>query len=321
MPLQDQPDEPVKIVIFGVGAMGCLYGAYLSPDYDVTLVGTWPEQIAALNSRRLTVRYADHRRDVYVDLNARPTPQDLADIDYALILTKSTQTERAAKIARTLLKEDGLCIPIQNGIGNFEVAAEQVGEDNTSLGTTTMGAAIEAPGVIRFGGEGVTYLATRPIVDHRVRTLAKLFQQAGMQTEVTKNIDGILWGKLVINCAINALTAILRVNNGVLVTFEDSHARELVEAAAVEAAAVAKANGIKLPYANPAERAIEVAEATAENTSSMLQDVLRQTTTEIEMINGAVVRAGKEAGVETPVNSMLYNLVKALEETYEYRQK
>lgn len=309
-------DDPIRIVIFGVGAMGCLFGSYLTPHADVTLVGTWPEQIKLLNNRRLTIKFPEQRFDRHIDLKAQSTPVGLEDIDYALILTKSTQTERAAKIARTLLKADGLCIPIQNGIGNFEAAAEQVGEDQTALGTTTMGATMEAPGVLRFGGDGVLYLATRPTVDEGVKRLAGLCEKAGLDVVTTSNIDSVLWAKLIINTAINALTAILRVHNGTLVALEESHAQFIMRAAATEAAEVAEALGVELPYKDAAEEAVSVAFKTATNTSSMLQDVLRQTTTEIEMINGAVVRAGEALGIETPVNQMLYHLVRAMEETY-----
>lgn len=312
-------DQPIRIVIFGVGAMGCLFGSYLTPHADVTLVGTWPEQIKLLNNRRLTIKFPNERFDRHIDLKAQSTPVGLEGADYVLILTKSTQTERAAKIANTLLNEDGLCVPIQNGIGNFEAAAEQVGEERTALGTTTMGATIEAPGVLRFGGEGVLYLATRPPVDERIRVLADLCERAGLDVITTTNIESVLWAKLVINAAINALTALLSVKNGTLVAIEDSHTQWIMREAAEEAARIAKAKKIELPYKDAGEEAAHVAYLTAENTSSMLQDVMRNTTTEIEMINGAVVRAGEELGIDTPVNLMLYNLMKAREETFNDR--
>ncbi len=309
-------EQPARIVIFGVGAMGCLFGSYLTPQADVTLVGTWPEQIKLLNNRRLTIKFPQERFDRHIDLKAQATPEGLEEADFALILTKSTQTERAAKVASGLLKEDGLCVPIQNGIGNFEAAAAQIGEARTALGTTTMGATIEQPGVLRFGGEGVLYLATRPAVDARVTQLAELCEQAGLDVVTTTNIDSVLWAKLVINAAINPLTALLSVKNGTLVALEDSYTQSIMRAAANEAAAVAAALGIELPYKDAGEEAAAIAFKTAENTSSMLQDALRRTTTEIEMINGAVVHAGTEVGLETPVNLMLYQLVKALQETY-----
>jgi 2-dehydropantoate 2-reductase len=124
----------------------------------------------------------------------------------------------------------------------------------------------------------------------------------------------LIWGKLAINAGINPLTALLRVPNGALL--ESTWARGIMGQAAHEVAAVAAARGIILPFEDAAARAEEVARQTAANRSSMLQDVLRSVPTEIEAICGAVIRAGEAARIETPANRMLYNLIKAVEESY-----
>jgi 2-dehydropantoate 2-reductase len=143
--------------------------------------------------------------------------------------------------------------------------------------------------------------------------LAGLFETCGLPAALTDDLDGMVWGKLVANAGINALTALLRVPNGALAV--TPQARALVERVAVEAAAVAAARGVRLPYADPAAHALAVAEATGANRSSTLQDVLRGSPTEIDAINGAVAREGRRLGVPTPVNALLAELVAALEAT------
>jgi 2-dehydropantoate 2-reductase len=168
--------------------------------------------------------------------------------------------------------------------------------------------------VLRYGGIGPTYLATHPAIDAHVHRVASLFEQAGLETEVVKDVSSLVWGKLAVNAAINPLTALLRVPNGRLL--ESEWTRAIMSQAACEVAAVATAQRITLPFADAAEQAEQVARRTATNRSSMLQDVLRRVETEIEAICGAVVRRGETQGVGTPVNRMLYGLVKALEESY-----
>lgn len=300
----------MRVAIFGVGAMGSLFGAMLSPHADVTLVGRWPEQLAALNNEGLLLHTANGERRV--PLRATHDPSALAPVDTALILTKSAGTQRAACQAADVLTGDGLAVTLQNGIGNLETIAAEVGPERATLGVTAQGAAVLAPGVVRHAGPGPTHLAIRPEIARQVEEVAALFEEAGLETHVTGSVESLVWGKLAVNAGINALTAILRVPNGALL--ESDWSRELMRDAARETAAVAAALGVTLPYDDPVERVETVARMTAANRSSMLQDVLRGSTTEIETINGAVVREGERLGVPTPVNAMLYRLMKAIEE-------
>jgi 2-dehydropantoate 2-reductase len=300
----------MRVAIFGVGAMGSLFGAKLSPHADVMLVGRWPEQLAALNGEGLLLHTANGEQRV--PLRATDDPSALAPVDTALILTKSAGTQRAARQAAEVLAGDGLAVTLQNGIGNLETIAAEVGPERATLGVTAQGAAVLAPGVVRHAGPGPTHLAIRPEIARQVEEVASLFEGAGLETHVTDSVESLVWGKLAVNAGINALTAILRVPNGALL--ESDWSRELMREAARETAAVAAVLGVTLPYDDPVERVETVARMTAANRSSMLQDVLRGSTTEIETINGAVVREGERVGVPTPVNVMLYRLIKAIEE-------
>jgi 2-dehydropantoate 2-reductase len=293
--------------------MGCLFGARLSPHAEVALIGQWPEQLAAL--RRGPLRIASGGGDEeHVRLCATDDVDTLDPVDVALIVTKAPKTAAAGEGAARVLKADGVAITLQNGVGNLEILAQQVGAAQAALGVTTLGAAMDGPGRLRYGGSGLTTLATRPEIDPLVRALAALMARAGLAVEVAADVAAQVWGKLAINAAINPLTALLRVPNGALL--DSGMARAIMRLAAAEVAAVAAAQGITLPFEDAAARAEAVAHQTARNRSSMLQDVQRGVTTEIEAICGAVIRAGQSAGIETPVNRMLYQMIKALEESY-----
>jgi 2-dehydropantoate 2-reductase len=222
------------------------------------------------------------------------------------VLVKSWQTQRSAIQIEKCLAPDGVALTIQNGLGNDLVLRESLGQERVALGVTTQGARMLEPGHVQLTGNGKVTLGIHP----RLGGLVGLFKAAGFQVEVIPDLVALQWGKLVINAAINPLTALLRVPNGELL--QRPAARTLMAEAAQEAARVAVAGGIHLPYGDPLQ-AVEVARNTAANTSSMLQDVLRGTPTEIDAINGAIIQAGESLGMPVPLTRVLYRLVKSLD--------
>jgi 2-dehydropantoate 2-reductase len=174
------------------------------------------------------------------------------------------------------------------------------------LGVTTTGATLLGPGLARLGGEGVVSIEKHP----RLAPLDGLLRAAGFKVQLVDDARSLAWGKLVINAAINPLTALLRVPNGQLL--ERPAARTVMASLAREAATVARKQGVWLPFKDPVGAAEEVVRKTAANYSSMLQDVKRGAPTEIDSICGAVVREGKHRGVPTPVNWAVWNLVRAV---------
>lgn len=308
----------LNIAIFGVGAMGSLFGSRLSrgdsriaPTTNVTLIGNWAEQIETVRRNGLTITYPDGRQSHHT-LSITNNLAQVPPADIALILVKSYQTARAARQAAQILRPDGLAITLQNGLGNLEILAKAVGPQRAGLGITAQGATMLAPGQLYHAGQGPTHLAKIPgHQGKRLAEVAALFNAAGLETTLVDNADSLVWGKLAINAGINPLTALLEVPNGELAKNENW--REVMAAAASEVAEVAAAQGIQLPFADPARRTAEVSRATASNRSSMLQDVSRAAPTEIDAISGAVVRIGKLFGVPTPVNEFLLRMVKAKE--------
>lgn len=292
-----------QLHILGTGAMACLFGARLASVAEVTLIGSWPEGLAAIREQGLRVE-----GQAAVPVRAASLTDVIPPADAVLILVKAWQTPSVAVHLPAWLKPQGVALTLQNGLGNWETLTGALGAERGWPGITTQGATLIGPAHVREGGRGTTHLPDQP----GLALLARLLQTAGFEVERAPiaNLQSLLWGKLVVNCGINALTALLRVPNGELL--HRPQATYLMERAAEEGAWVAQAAGIPLPFASPAERVRDVARATASNHSSMFQDILRGARTEVDAINGAVARVGAQRGVPTPVNETLWRLVSAL---------
>jgi 2-dehydropantoate 2-reductase len=317
----------MKIGIIGAGAMGSLLGFYLCEHAEVWLLDPWHAHVDAINHDGLTRELGGAAETRH--LRATGHPAAIGPCDIVLVLVKSHQTAWAAEQAHTLLNDQGpkakdaspsslalapgsLVVTLQNGVGNRELLAEALGAERVGQGVTALGATLLGPGRVRHAGQGTTVFGTAPDAD-AMGQLANQFSACGLPAEISDNLDTLVWGKLLVNVGINALTALLRVPNGALA--DTPEVRELAAAAVAEAAAVARARGTQLPYDDSLGHVLAVARATGENRSSMLQDALRGSPTEIATINGAVVREGQRLGVPTPVNQLLAALVAALDAT------
>ncbi len=309
--------NPLRIAIIGAGAMGSLFGAFLAQAADVVLIDPWTEHIRAVAENGLTLERVDGKTET-VRLTAVSDPGRVdGPVDLAVIFTKSHATARAAGTARTLLKPDGLALTLQNGLGNLPFIADVVGADRAVAGVTAHGATVIGPGHIRHAGSGKTAVGRPPTRAERIDRMTETFRAAGIETEVSDDVDGLIWGKLIVNVGINALAAILRVENGVLGTTPECEA--LMDEAVDEAVSVARALGIRLPDGDPRERVRAVCQATAGNRASMLQDILRGRPTEVAVINGAIVEEARALGIEVPVNRVLTRMVQALDATADRR--
>ena len=294
------------ILILGTGAMASLFAACLAASgAKVRMLGTWLESIEALNKAGVRLVGMDGVEHSY-PVEATNDPLDCVGSRFAIVMVKSYQTKRVAQQLSVCLAEEGLALTLQNGLGNDITLAEVLGAERIASGVTTVGATLIEPGLIRYGGDGVISLGK----NERLQSLAELLIKAGFEVETVKNTDSLVWGKLVINASINPLTALLEVPNGDLVT--NPSTRTLMGLVANETAEVSLAKGINLPYLDPVAMVESVAQKTASNQSSMLKDVIRNSPTEIDAINGAVVRVGEAINVPVDINRTLWLLVKAL---------
>lgn len=304
----------MKIAIIGAGAMGSLYGARLTQaGEDVWLYDKWQEHVTVMKEEGLTVISAGGAETVPV--KATTDIHEIGEADLVIIFVKGHVTHEAALEAVPLLGADTLVLTLQNGLGNAEQIAAVIGAERVLVGTTAMGATMVGAGQVIDTGKGATHIGNFSATPtKRLYQIAAIFSRSGLYTVVDANVNALRWSRLTINAGINALSAITGLTNGQLIAWPES--REIMDRAVAEAEAVAKANGITLPHANMQAQVHASAAATKDNKSSMLQDVQKKRSTEVDAINGAIVRAGAQAGVATPVNEVLTLLVKTLERAY-----
>jgi 2-dehydropantoate 2-reductase len=298
------------IAIWGVGAMGSLFGAYLSAVAPVTMVGNWQRHIDAVRRAGLTVQLM-HGGTSHFRPAITADPTTLPPIDLVLVMVKSHQTAGVATPIACVLHPGGVVITLQNGVGNVDILSQAVGAERVTQGVTAQGATMLGPGMVRHAGAGHTTIARLPARAALIEECVRLLTQAHIETTITDSADSLMWGKLAVNAGLNPLTALLEVPNGDLLV--QPQRTQLMVAAAREVEAVAAAQGIRLPYSDVAAHVRDVARATGANVSSMLQDMRRQVPTEIDAICGAVVHYGARYHVPTPINAALFALVKAKE--------
>ena len=306
----------MKIAVLGAGAMGSLYGAKLSANSknEVYLVDVWKEHIDAVNLHGLQMEEGD---DVllYENLKGHISSEETGVCDLVIVFVKSTVTKTAVESNAAVFGPNTVALTLQNGLGNIEQISSVIGAERVIAGTTAHGATMLSPGKIRHAGKGKTIIGE--LGGHesdRIRKMAAVLEDAGMETVISGNVLGLVWDKLLVNVGINALTGITKLYNGQLLDYPEIE--ELLEKAVSEGVAVARAKGIRLGFDDPVAHTKDLCRATAANKSSMLQDILNGRQTEIDRMNGAIVREGKALGIETPVNLALTNLI-----TYLSRKK
>lgn len=309
----------MKIVIVGPGAMGCLFAYYLSKSKEeIWLLDKNPERAKKLKSSGIKIEGISGSGVVKVNVSG--DPKEIGPAELLLIAVKSYDTKEAIKSVKPIIKEESLVLTIQNGLGNLEIISEIAGQDKVLGGITNQGATLLDIGYIRHAGRGETVIGRLDSkISSELRSLRELFNKVGLETRLSKDIKGLIWSKLIINVGINALTAITRLNNGRLIEFETT--RKILREAVNEAIRVAKKKRIKLAYDDPLSKVEAVCEATSGNISSMLQDVLSLRRTEIDFINGAIVRQAEPLNIPVPVNTTLCNLVKTIESSYQLQIK
>lgn len=300
----------MKIAVLGAGAMGSLFGGLLAESgAQIHLLDVWKEHVDALNQKGLRIDCEGVERTIAVTANADPQQSEKADL--VIVFVKSTHTRLAAAIAARIAGEDGLVLTLQNGMGNADILAGAVPPQRVLAGTTSHGATLLGPGRIRHAGMGPTTIGLWSGGEAAAaQSVAKLFNAAGIETTVVNDVRSLIWGKLLINVGINAITALTGIKNGQINDMEIT--RDLSRQAVEEAMEVARAQGIRIRN-DAVEHVFQVAEATSGNRSSMGQDVDNHRQTEISAINGAVVAEARKVGIKAPVNETLTALVETLQ--------
>ena len=303
----------MKIVIMGAGAMGSLFGGHLArSEEEVWLVGNRKEKIDAILSVGLTIE--KNEKTQIIRVNATSDVASVGKADLVIFFIKTYQTEKAVSNALVLQKEDTTFLTLQNGLGNEDVICKKVNRSNVMLGVTNHGATLIRPGYIRHAGWGKTYIGELDgKITDRAAHIAQIFSDVGIETKVSPHIHDLVWNKLLTNVGINALTALTGLKNGQLLDYPET--LRLMEALVSEASEVARKKGIQIEE-NPIDKVKAIAEATRKNRSSMGQDFDYRRRTEIDAINGVVVREAERLGISAPYNQMITDLVKVIEKNF-----
>jgi 2-dehydropantoate 2-reductase len=314
----DQSQNP-SYLVYGAGALGSVLGGFLQKiGRPVTYVGRGAH-FQALQERGLKIT------GIWGDHNISPAEIDALTLPAAakrrystvLLCVKSKDTEAASHEAAPLLQEGGIMVSIQNGLNNWETIARSVGEERTVGARVIFGAEISAPGVARVTVNADDVLLgepLRPVNRILLKTLHEDLRVSGIPARIVgkEEIWAALWGKVLYNCSLNPLGAILEVPYGRL--GENNETREIIMAIISEIFLVCRALGVTLPYecAEDYYRYLlgTLLPPTAGHRASMLQDILAGRKTEIEALNGAISRYAGELGISTPCNDLITNLIK-----------
>jgi len=303
----------MKICFLGSGALGSALGGVLTEGgNDVWLIDAWAAHADAMNSRGLVLRVDGTDRTVRV--KARTSAAGIGPADLVVVLVKSYHTREAIEKATAIVGPETVVMSLQNGLGHEEILADVVGPNRVLAGKTYARGVLLGPGHVIAGTRGKrTYIGELDgRVTERATRIAETMTRAGLPTEVSANIVGTMWDKLLINVATGALSGVTRLPYGGLYAVPEIEQCAL--AAVAEAIGVARALGVKLASEKPEDAWRLAAEGLpAEFKASILQSIEKGAPTEIDFINGSVVRWGGRVKVPTPVNRALVACVKGIE--------
>lgn len=309
----------MRILVMGAGAIGSVFGGLLAEHGEsVTLLGRRPHmQAIERDGLRITGLFGDH---LVRDLDVAESVSEIQgrDFDLVLVTVKSYDTARAVAEVGPLVGPGTLAISLQNGLGNVETISGALGERRTLGGRVIFGVTTPEPGHVEvtvYAEELMLGSPTNAVPMARIEEIASCFSAAGIPTKATAEINKFIWAKILYNCALNPLAAILGTTYGDLLKAGET--RRLMREIIGEIFAVARTRGTPLFWENP-EEYVDVLFGrlipdTAAHHPSMLQDIRKGRRTEIDAMNGAIARFGEELGVPTPVNRLLTLLIKVRE--------
>jgi len=311
----------MKVCVLGAGAMGSSLGGLLAAGgSEVYLIDTWQEHVRAMNTQGLKLRMGSS--DLVVKVRAATDCRGIGPADLVIVLVKSFNTREAIENAGPIIGEHTVILSLQNGLGNEEIIGEVAGREHVLGGRTFAGGSVLAPGhVIASTAGKPTYVGELDgTTTERAVRIAGEFERAGLLIMVSSNIVGMMWDKLLVNVATGALCGITGLPYGGL--YKMPELRDCALAAVEEGIAVARAIGVALSTKGPEEAWFKASEGLPEDFKpSLLQSLEKGLRTEIDFINGAVVRYGDQCKIPTPVNRTLVAGIKGIEYRMTYCRK
>ncbi|MDD2712831.1 MAG: 2-dehydropantoate 2-reductase [Simplicispira sp.] len=295
----------MKIAVMGAGAVGCYYGALLArAGHEVTLIAR-PAHVQAMRQNGLWLHTQAFTERVNV--HASTEASAVRGAQWVLLCVKSTDTESAGHAMAPHLGEGAVVLSLQNGVDNAERLQTVLGREVIAA-VVYVASAMAGPGHVQHHGRGDLVLAPAPAS----AAIAAAFSAAGVPVEISNNVAGALWAKLVLNCVYNPLSAIARLPYGAIVGRPGLDVAQVMADIVHECQAVAQASGVVLPTDTLATT-LALAHTMPQQLSSTAQDLARGKRSEIDHLNGFIVRQGQALGIATPVNRLLHTLVRLLE--------
>src|SRR2546427_5425296 len=312
----NEENAKMRIAVMGAGAMGSVMGGLLAnAGNDVTPIDVWRDAVDTINSRGLRIE-DEAGNSQTLRIRATTNPVEVGPVELVLVFVKCYHTETAVRSALPLISPATTVLSLQNGWGNGPRIASIVGEERLLLGVCYHSATVAGPGHVQHVGSGSTFMGELDgKMSERLQRFADTFNQAGIEAIPTSEVLKEIWSKLALNVCTLPTSALLRFFAPQLV--QHSTLLELMRALLREVVSIAQAQNIPLNFDERWEVIIGLLKGRAPNAkSSMLQDVESSRQTEIDVITGAVVEAGRRLGIPTPYNNVMMWLVKSLEETF-----
>ena len=311
-------NKNLNVAVLGAGAMGCLFGGLLAEKgLKVTLIDVWKEHIDAINKNGL--KMDGFGGDRFIKINATNDPKSISPVDVVIVMCKATALEQALTNAKSIVGDKTVLMSFQNGIGHEAIMQNIVGIDKVLGGTTTQASNILGPGHIKNHASLPSWIGEyEGGLSDRVKDIAETFTAHGLETIASDNVKKRKWMKLFALTAVGPLSAIFDMHHTELyVTNKESKlARELGKQIILETRKVAQADGVEVSEDECLEMFLKIVDSNQTNKSSMAFDIQFKRKSEIDFINGSVSKIGKKHGVPTPLNDMLYKIIKVKEGSF-----
>ena len=311
-------NKNLNVAVLGAGAMGCLFGGLLAEKgLKVTLIDVWKEHIDAINKNGL--KMDGFGGDRFIKISATNDPKSISPVDVVIVMCKATALEQALTNAKSIVGDKTVLMSFQNGIGHEAIMQNIVGVDKVLGGTTTQASNILGPGHIKNHASLPSWIGEyEGGLSDRVKDIAETFTAHGLETIASDNVKKRKWMKLFALTAVGPLSAIFDMHHTELyVTNKESKlARELGKQIILETRKVAQADGVEVSEDECLEMFLKIVDSNQTNKSSMAFDIQYKRKSEIDFINGSVSKIGKRHGVPTPLNDMLYKIIKVKEGSF-----
>ena len=310
------PAEPARrytmnIALIGPGAMGLLFGGYLSKHHDVTLIGSNPENMRYIEEHGVAILATDGTEETFRP-HATADASHLGPADLVLLFVKSGITGKVLEQNRNLIGPDTILMTLQNGAGHENVLKKYTDEEHVLIGTTQQGSSRRTPVSIYHSGLGSTSIGAITGDSSRFARVAEAFSVCGFPCEVSDQVRGMIWNKLMINASSSVLSGVLQVPQGYVAS--NPAAWSIAENLITEICAVAAAEGYRFDAADQIARIRKHLEKAPDGLTSIYADLKAGRITEAPVINGAVVDAARRLGIPVPTHETILALVHAMEE-------